>query len=191
MGEWLRSLNRTCRDLFNSGISLLESPFLLESLAFIIKKIRVSLLLPFLMVMAALACSAADLSPLLDGEANATAAAQYYLFGSGFAFGSPSNGFIGKHFFGLQTFPSPSFDYAYFLYQWAFTIAAAGITSGSIAEGNPVRFISNLFFFPDWFSLSNSVSLVLVGLVQLELIIIFCSKQRSLILQVPESFTWL
>ncbi|KAG6787469.1 hypothetical protein POTOM_009109 [Populus tomentosa] len=58
----------------------------------------------------------------------------YYTFGFALAFGSPSNGFIGQHFFGLSKFPSPSFDYGYFLYQWAFAIAVAGITSGSIAE---------------------------------------------------------
>ncbi|KAI4338083.1 hypothetical protein L6164_016435 [Bauhinia variegata] len=58
----------------------------------------------------------------------------YYLFGFAFAFGAPSNGFIGRHFFGLKDIPSSSFDYSYFLYQWAFAIAAAGITSGSIAE---------------------------------------------------------
>lgn len=58
----------------------------------------------------------------------------YYLFGFALAFGSPSNGFIGAHFFGLDKFPSQSFDYSFFLFQWAFAIAAAGITSGSIAE---------------------------------------------------------
>ncbi|KAJ6711058.1 AMMONIUM TRANSPORTER [Salix koriyanagi] len=64
----------------------------------------------------------------------ATGGLFYYLFGFAFAFGNPSNGFIGRQFFGLESFPSPSFDYGYFLYQWAFAIAAAGITSGSIAE---------------------------------------------------------
>ncbi|KAJ7009159.1 hypothetical protein NC653_007710 [Populus alba x Populus x berolinensis] len=58
----------------------------------------------------------------------------YYTFGFALACGSPSNGFIGQHFFGLSKFSSPSFDYGYFLYQWAFAIAVAGITSGSIAE---------------------------------------------------------
>lgn len=58
----------------------------------------------------------------------------YYLFGFALAFGTPSNGFIGQHFFGLSQFPSQSFDYGFFLFQWAFAIAAAGITSGSIAE---------------------------------------------------------
>ncbi|KAK4793524.1 hypothetical protein SAY86_023959 [Trapa natans] len=59
----------------------------------------------------------------------------YYLFGFAFAFGSPSNGFIGRHFFGLKDIPDDgNFDYSNFLYQWAFAIAAAGITSGSIAE---------------------------------------------------------
>lgn len=62
----------------------------------------------------------------------------YYLFGFAFAFGrgKHSNGFIGHYFFGLTDVPNENFeyDYAYFLFQWAFAIAAAGITSGSIAE---------------------------------------------------------
>ncbi|CAK9148686.1 unnamed protein product [Ilex paraguariensis] len=45
-----------------------------------------------------------------------------------------SNGFIGKHFFCLKHIPSSFFDYSYFLYQWSFAIAVAGITSGSIIE---------------------------------------------------------
>ncbi|GKB96448.1 ammonium transporter 1 member 1 [Tanacetum coccineum] len=52
----------------------------------------------------------------------------YYLFGFTFAFGTPSNGFIGS----------------YFLYQWAFAIAAAGITSGSIAERT--QFVAYLIY---------------------------------------------
>lgn len=68
----------------------------------------------------------------------------YYLFGFAFAFGTPSNGFIGKHNFGLKNFPSSSFDYSYFLYQWAFAIAAAGITSGSIAERT--QFVAYLIY---------------------------------------------
>lgn len=74
----------------------------------------------------------------------ATGGLFYYLFGFAFAFGNPSNGFIGKHFFGLEAFPSPSFDYGYFLYQWAFAIAAAGITSGSIAERT--QFVAYLIY---------------------------------------------
>ncbi|XP_057783574.1 ammonium transporter 1 member 1-like [Salvia miltiorrhiza] len=68
----------------------------------------------------------------------------YYLFGFAFAFGSPSNGFIGRHFFGLKEIPSPLFDYSNFLYQWAFAIAAAGITSGSIAERT--QFVAYLIY---------------------------------------------
>ncbi|KAL8483262.1 hypothetical protein ACS0TY_026088 [Phlomoides rotata] len=68
----------------------------------------------------------------------------YYLFGFAFAFGTPSNGFIGRQFFGLQDIPSSSFDYSYFLYQWAFAIAAAGITSGSIAERT--QFVAYLIY---------------------------------------------
>ncbi|KVH91029.1 ammonium transporter 1 member 1 [Cynara cardunculus var. scolymus] len=68
----------------------------------------------------------------------------YYLFGFAFAFGTPSNGFIGKHNFALQSIPSSVFDYSYFLYQWAFAIAAAGITSGSIAERT--QFVAYLIY---------------------------------------------
>ncbi|XVE72844.1 hypothetical protein DITRI_Ditri11bG0070800 [Diplodiscus trichospermus] len=58
----------------------------------------------------------------------ATGGLFYFLFGFALAYGSPSNGFIGKHFFGLERFHSLSFDYGFFLYQWTFAIAAAGIT---------------------------------------------------------------
>ncbi|CAO2046638.1 unnamed protein product [Urochloa humidicola] len=58
----------------------------------------------------------------------------YYLFGFAFAFGTPSSGFIGRHFFGLKRLPQAGFGYDFFLFQWTFAIAAAGITSGSIAE---------------------------------------------------------
>ncbi|XP_062221073.1 ammonium transporter 1 member 3-like [Phragmites australis] len=58
----------------------------------------------------------------------------YYIFGFAFAFGSPSNGFIGRQFFGLKRMPQTGFGYDFFLFQWAFAIATAGITSGSIAE---------------------------------------------------------
>ncbi|XP_010023793.2 ammonium transporter 1 member 1 [Eucalyptus grandis] len=68
----------------------------------------------------------------------------YYLFGFAFAFGSPSNGFIGHHFFGLKKVPSVAIDYSNFLYQWAFAIAAAGITSGSIAERT--QFVAYLIY---------------------------------------------
>ncbi|PWA58962.1 ammonium transporter 1 member 1 [Artemisia annua] len=68
----------------------------------------------------------------------------YYLFGFAFAFGTPSNGFIGRHNFGLKDIPTTNFDYSYFLYQWAFAIAAAGITSGSIAERT--QFVAYLIY---------------------------------------------
>ncbi|KAK1260898.1 Ammonium transporter 1 member 1 [Acorus gramineus] len=71
------------------------------------------------------------LTNVLDAAAGAVF---YYLFGFAFAFGTPSNGFIGRHFFALKSFPGGGLDYSHFLYQWAFAIAAAGITSGSIAE---------------------------------------------------------
>ncbi|KAK6915304.1 Ammonium transporter AmtB-like domain [Dillenia turbinata] len=81
------------------------------------------------------------LTNVLDAAAGGIS---YYLFGFAFAFGSPSNGFIGKHFFGLKDVPSSSFDYSFFLYQWAFAIAAAGITSGSIAERT--QFVAYLIY---------------------------------------------
>lgn len=60
----------------------------------------------------------------------------YYLFGFAFAFGdnTNSNPFIGTSFFALTDIPNNSYSYSFFLYQWAFAIAVAGITSGSIAE---------------------------------------------------------
>ncbi|KAL2898700.1 Ammonium transporter 1 member 3 [Bienertia sinuspersici] len=48
--------------------------------------------------------------------------------------GPGSNPFIGTHFFALNDLPDGRYDYSFFLYQWAFAIAVAGITSGSIAE---------------------------------------------------------
>ncbi|KAH7276976.1 hypothetical protein KP509_39G029000 [Ceratopteris richardii] len=79
----------------------------------------------------------------------ATGGLSYYLFGFGFAFGrteSGNNGFIGHFFFGLKDIPSASanMDYSFFLFQWAFAIAAAGITSGSIAERT--QFVSYLIY---------------------------------------------
>ncbi|KAE8712397.1 Ammonium transporter 1 member 1 [Hibiscus syriacus] len=74
----------------------------------------------------------------------ATGGLFYYLFGFAFAFGKPSNGFIGRHNFALGSIPSTSYDYSYFLYQWAFAIAAAGITSGSIAERT--QFVAYLIY---------------------------------------------
>lgn len=64
----------------------------------------------------------------------ATGGVSHYLFGNTFAFGSPSNGFIGRHYFGLKDFPNSTVDYCNFLYQWAFAIAAAGIISGFAYE---------------------------------------------------------
>ncbi|XP_073124219.1 ammonium transporter 1 member 2-like [Henckelia pumila] len=81
------------------------------------------------------------LTNVLDAAAGGLS---YYLFGYAFAFGGPSNGFIGKHFFGLKEFPTDSADYSFFLYQWAFAIAAAGITSGSIAERT--QFVAYLIY---------------------------------------------
>ncbi|MFS7955033.1 putative ammonium transporter AmtB-like domain, ammonium/urea transporter [Helianthus anomalus] len=74
----------------------------------------------------------------------ATCGLFYYLFGFVFAFGTPSNGFIGKHNFALKDIPSFVLDYSYLLYQWAFAIAVAGIISGSIAERT--QFVAYLIY---------------------------------------------
>ncbi|XP_022158262.1 ammonium transporter 1 member 2 [Momordica charantia] len=74
----------------------------------------------------------------------ATGGIFYYVFGFALAFGTPSNGFIGHHYFGLAQFPSSSYDYGFFIFQWAFAIAAAGITSGSIAERT--QFVAYLIY---------------------------------------------
>ncbi|GMJ02013.1 ammonium transporter 1;1, ARABIDOPSIS THALIANA AMMONIUM TRANSPORT 1 [Hibiscus trionum] len=74
----------------------------------------------------------------------ATGGLFYYLFGFAFAFGASSNGFIGHNNFSLGSTPSSLLDYSNFLYQWAFAIAAAGITSGSIAERT--QFVSYLIY---------------------------------------------
>ncbi|KAI3912160.1 hypothetical protein MKW92_037369 [Papaver armeniacum] len=61
----------------------------------------------------------------------------YFLFGFAFAYGAggtDANPFIGSRFFALKDIPNENYDYSFFLYQWAFAIAVAGITSGSIAE---------------------------------------------------------
>ncbi|CAF2158614.1 hypothetical protein HID58_025351 [Brassica napus] len=68
----------------------------------------------------------------------------YYLFGYAFAFGGSSEGFIGRHNFALRDFPTLTSDYSFFLYQWSFAIAAAGITSGSIAERT--QFVAYLIY---------------------------------------------
>ncbi|KAL8140969.1 hypothetical protein V2J09_006990 [Rumex salicifolius] len=57
----------------------------------------------------------------------------YYLFGFAFSYGA-TNPFIGWGFFALVDIPSSDYDYSFFLFQWAFAIAVAGITTGSIAE---------------------------------------------------------
>ncbi|BBN14030.1 ammonium transporter, Amt family [Marchantia polymorpha subsp. ruderalis] len=75
------------------------------------------------------------LTNVLDAAAGGIS---FYLFGFGFAFGrsGSNNGFIGSNYFALHRVPNAAngFDYSFFLFQWAFAIAAAGITSGSIAE---------------------------------------------------------
>ncbi|MCO5599544.1 hypothetical protein L7F22_053650 [Adiantum nelumboides] len=57
-----------------------------------------------------------------------------------------SNSFIGSGYFCLRGFPNAEagYDYSFFLFQWAFAIASAGITSDSIAERT--QFVAYLIF---------------------------------------------
>lgn len=108
----------------------------------------------------------------------------YYLFGFAFAFGtrgtSSLNPFIGTSLFALNSVPDETtYDYAYFLYQWAFAIAVAGITSGSIAERTQFSaylifsFLLTGFVYPvvahwlwssaGWLSASSDSSFLLFG----------------------------
>ncbi|KAK3035436.1 hypothetical protein RJ639_032861 [Escallonia herrerae] len=68
----------------------------------------------------------------------------YFLFSFAFAFGSTSNPFIGTDFFALKDIPSSSYDYSFFLYQWAFAIAVAGITC-----------LPDFLLLPHWVCLSD------------------------------------
>ncbi|MCD7446647.1 hypothetical protein HAX54_013322 [Datura stramonium] len=88
----------------------------------------------------------------------------YYLFGFAFAFGD-SNPFIGTNFFALKDIPSSSYDYSFFLYQWAFAIAVAGITSGGV-----VHLVGGIAGFEDQIIEGPRVGrfddLVLIGLLR-------------------------
>ena len=70
----------------------------------------------------------------------------FYLFGFAFANGdgSQSNPFIGVNLFALESIPNDTYDYSFFLYQWAFAISVAGVTSGSVVER--IQFSSYLIF---------------------------------------------
>ncbi|KAL2936551.1 Ammonium transporter 1 member 1 [Bienertia sinuspersici] len=83
------------------------------------------------------------LTNVLDAAAGGLS---YYLFGFALAFGDPSNPFIGRRYFALDmtSFPNEDVDFPFFLFQWSFAIAAAGITSGSIAERT--QFVAYLIY---------------------------------------------
>jgi len=56
----------------------------------------------------------------------------YYVFGYAFAFGSPSNAFIGHGNFALSELPKS--DYHFYFFQYTFGATATTIVSGSVAE---------------------------------------------------------
>lgn len=71
----------------------------------------------------------------------------FFIFGYGFAYGTKegksTNEFIGNWNFGLQDFT----DWAGFLFQWAFSAAAATIVSGSVAERTAFQAYLGYSFF--------------------------------------------
>ena len=71
----------------------------------------------------------------------------FFIFGYGFAYGKKegktANEFIGNWNFGLQDYT----DWASFLFQWAFSAAAATIVSGSVAERTAFQAYLGYSFF--------------------------------------------
>ncbi|CAH1420183.1 unnamed protein product [Lactuca virosa] len=127
-------------DKFNSTTYAIDNTYLLFS-AYLVFAMQ----LGFAMLCAGSVRAKNTMNIMLTNVLDAAAGGiSYYIFGFAFAFGGPSNGFIGKHYFGLKSIPSSVFDYSFFLYQWAFAIAAAGITSGSIAERT--QFVAYLIY---------------------------------------------
>ncbi|KAG5531085.1 hypothetical protein RHGRI_025896 [Rhododendron griersonianum] len=128
--DYICSQFTTVNDKFTDTAYAVDSTYLLFSAYLVF-----SMQLGFAMLCAGSVRAKNTMNIMLTNVLDAaTGGIFYYLFGFAFAFGSPSNGFIGRHNFALKSIPSSLFDYSYFLYQWAFAIAAAGITSGSIAE---------------------------------------------------------
>ncbi|KAI8537774.1 hypothetical protein RHMOL_Rhmol09G0050700 [Rhododendron molle] len=128
--DYICSQFTTVNDKFTDTAYAVDSTYLLFSAYLVF-----SMQLGFAMLCAGSVRAKNTMNIMLTNVLDAaTGGIFYYLFGFAFAFGSPSNGFIGRHNFALKSIPSSLFDYSNFLYQWAFAIAAAGITSGSIAE---------------------------------------------------------
>lgn len=125
---------------FASTTYAIDSTFLLFS-AYLVFSMQVG----FAMLCAGSVRAKNTMNIMLTNVLDAAAGALfYYLFGFAFAFGTPSNPFIGCRFFALESFPNNNVDFPYFIYQWSFAIAAAGITSGSIAERT--QFVAYLIY---------------------------------------------
>ncbi|KMZ65648.1 hypothetical protein ZOSMA_3145G00010, partial [Zostera marina] len=138
--EHFESITKNFDNQFSDAGYAINSTYLLFSayLVFVMQ-------LGFAMLCAGSVSEKSSMNIMLTNVLDAaTGGIFYYLFGYAFAFGTPSNGFIGKQFFGLTEVPSPLVDYSNFMYQWAFAIAAAGITSGSIAERT--KFVAYLLY---------------------------------------------
>ncbi|KAJ8763934.1 hypothetical protein K2173_003716 [Erythroxylum novogranatense] len=140
VADFICSRFSTAADNFTATQYAVDSTYLLFSAYLVF-----SMQLGFAMLCAGSVRAKNTMNIMLTNVLDAAAGGLfYYLFGFAFAFGTPTNGFIGRHNFALKSFPSSNFDYSYFLYQWAFAIAAAGITSGSIAERT--QFVAYLIY---------------------------------------------
>ncbi|XP_019181511.1 PREDICTED: ammonium transporter 1 member 1 [Ipomoea nil] len=139
-----------CRQFSDVSTAFVNTGFAIDSTYLLFSAYLVfSMQLGFAMLCAGSVRAKNTMNIMLTNVLDAAAGGLfYYLFGFAFAFGTGgnSNGFIGHHFFGLKNIPdgAAALDYSNFLYQWAFAIAAAGITSGSIAERT--QFVAYLIY---------------------------------------------
>lgn len=128
---------------FAATTNAVDSSFLLFS-AYLVFSMQVG----FAMLCAGSVRAKNTMNIMLTNVLDAAAGALfYYLFGFAFSFAG-NNPFIGAdhRLFALRRFPDEfdSYDFPFFLYQWSFAIAAAGITSGSIAERT--QFVAYLIY---------------------------------------------
>ncbi|KAL3685020.1 hypothetical protein R1sor_003042 [Riccia sorocarpa] len=134
VGEFVCNKLGTVSNKFSTHTLAIDNTFLLMSTYLVF-----SMQIGFAMLCAGSVRAKNTVNIMLTNVLDAAAGGiSFYLFGFGFAFGrsNHNNAFIGSNYFSLQSIPDKSngFDFSFYLFQWSFAIAAAGITSGSIAE---------------------------------------------------------